>query len=249
MNNNVPSYTDEITKKSHAGLVLTSIAYGESNLLLEILFREFGKKKIIARGIRNSRHRMSGSLEIFEYASFDLSKSKKGNIFQLEGISGRRAFGGLRANTFSFEAASLLIEIASALIPEDDPESGQLLTFIFRTLSRLEKLYKTNTEKSEINILTGYACLAHGIIEICRNAGLDPSYANQNFHKNDQSWLIQMLDSGITTLYYPIDACYRTCSDLRKYVEQHSERRIRSQVPKVILNRIRNTNTQKSDFT
>jgi hypothetical protein len=234
MNSTQSGPPEEITDSSPFGLVLSSIPLGESDLVLEVLFVGFGKKRVHARGIRKSKQRMSGSLEIFEYASFSLSKSKRGNRIQLEGISNRKPFMELRKNLFSYEAGSLLIEIASRLIPEDDPEAALLLPELLRILTKLGKLTKQDSDSLDVSsdYLMGYALLVYGILQICKNAGLDPSDSEGFFRDDDQRWFVQMLSSDTPCIYSPQEAAHRACTSLKKFVEYQIEGSLRSRPPK-----------------
>ncbi len=211
-----------LDEKERLGLVIASTPYRESDLILEVLFEEVGKHSVIARGARKSKRRFFGGIEIFEYGRFSLSKTKNRNILQLDGISERVFLEGLRKNLFSFQASSLLIEVASKLIPEEDPEAALLLPVLQKTLHHLSK----NKDKPQC-----MAILCYGILEICKHSGIDPTSETTYFREDDTNWFKHMLTQKDIRTYDPPEAARRACQTLIQFIQSSMQLKIKSGVP------------------
>jgi len=217
---NIDNLSTDHAKK---GLVLASYHYKESDLILQILFEEIGKVSVIARGARKSKQRFFGGVEIFEFGLFQISKGKRGKYLQLDGVSQRIPMTGLRTNLFSYQAASLLLEIASKLINDEDPEGSKLLDPITSKL----RFFATHPNKEECKSVLGY-----GILQICKHAGIDPSDSHNIFRSDDLTWFSLMLKENKAKTYRPEVALNRALTMLLHFIEKNMELKIKSELPK-----------------
>lgn len=205
-----------------SGVVISSTPYRESDLILEILFEGVGKRSVIARGARKSKRRFFGGIEIFESGKFLLSPSKNKGILQIDGISDRTYLEGLRKNLFAFQGASLLIEVAAKLIPEEDHEAATLLPLILKLLRYLS----SNTDK-----LQCMALLSYGILEICKYAGIDPVSEEKFFREDDRKWFYLLLYKQEIRTYEPLEASVRASECLVQFIQKNMQLKIKSEVP------------------
>jgi recombinational DNA repair protein (RecF pathway) len=204
------------------GLVIASTPFRESDLILEILFEGTGKHSVIARGARKSKKRFFGGIEIFEIGRFLVSRSRHRNILQLDGISQRIYLGGLRENLFSFQAASLLIETASKLIPEDEPEAARLFPVFFKVL----KAVSNSSDK-----LQCMALLCYGILETCKYSGIDPVAEQDVFRPDQKEWFALMLQKKDIRIFEPLSTSVDTLETLVQFIQNVMDVRIKCRVP------------------
>lgn len=216
---NIDNLSSDHAKK---GLVLASYHYKESDLILQILFEEIGKISVIARGARKSKQRFFGGVEIFEFGLFQISKGKRGKYLQLDGVSQRIPMSGLRTNLFSYQAASLLLEIASKLINDEDPEGSKLLEPVSSKL----RFFASHPNKLE-----GKSVLGFGILQICKHAGIDPSNSHSTFRSDDLDWFGLMLKENKARTYEPEEAINRALSMLLLFIETNMGIKIKSELP------------------
>lgn len=118
------------------GLVLKSSPYGESDALITLLLSERGKLTVLAKGIKRSKKRFMGGLDLFHSGLFSIEYS--GNRMPiLTGVSERRTFDGIGANLRAFTAASVALEVTSHLCLDQDPEGGLYLEILLACLAQL----------------------------------------------------------------------------------------------------------------
>ena len=97
-------------------IILKRRNLGEADRILTILSKEFGKMRVMAKGIRRIISRRSAHLEVFSHSTLVLFR---GSIW--DGISQASAldvFPALRNNLFCVSSAYYLSELVDALLPE-----------------------------------------------------------------------------------------------------------------------------------
>jgi DNA repair protein RecO (recombination protein O) len=60
------------------GLILSRINYGESDRILTVLTKDFGKISLIAKGTRKEKSRLSGGIELFSLSEISFIEGKRG---------------------------------------------------------------------------------------------------------------------------------------------------------------------------
>lgn len=199
--------TDE---KEIFGLVLSSTAYKESDLILQVLLEGIGKQSLIARGARKSKRRFFGGIEVFDSGKFLISDNKQKNFLQLQGISERVYLYELRNNLFSLKAASLLVEIAHKLIPDEDSESSKLLPVLNNSLSIISK----SNDKLKTS-----AILCNSILQICNYSGIDPSEEELFFRPDDKNWFTYLINNKDIRTFEPLEASLRAINSLAEFIK------------------------------
>lgn len=99
-------------------IVLRSIKYGETGLILTLFGSETGKISAIAKGARKTSSRMRGPTQLFSRGNFVLYKGK--SLYTVTQCEGIEPFLLLRHNLSKFAYASYCTEIVRELLPEGE---------------------------------------------------------------------------------------------------------------------------------
>lgn len=116
-------------------IVLRRADFGEADRLLTILTPEFGKRRVLAKGVRRIRSRKAGHLERFMRTSLLLARGRELDLIsQAEVIA---AHPDLREDLARSALAHYVAELAEAFAPEGE-ESRALYHLLAETLDRLD---------------------------------------------------------------------------------------------------------------
>jgi DNA repair protein RecO (recombination protein O) len=121
--------------KAHA-VVLARIPIGETDKVVTLLTREWGKLRAIAKGARRPTSRLAGATELFTYARMLLSAGQ--NLDVLSQAEVREAFPGLRQDLMKIGNASYLAELADAVTTERQP-NAELFDLLLSALYVVER--------------------------------------------------------------------------------------------------------------
>lgn len=116
-------------------IVLRSIKFGETDLILTLLGSETGKISAIAKGARKTSSRMRGPTQLFSRGRFMLYKGK--TLYTVTQCESIEPFILLRQNLSKFAYASYCTEIVRELLPEEEVNlpAYKLLAGIFAMMS------------------------------------------------------------------------------------------------------------------
>ncbi len=124
---------------SEYGIVLRTSALGESDALLTVLLETRGKIPAVARGIKRSRKRFMGGLDLFDAGLFVMEERGAEDRFPvISGISNRRSFPRLSSNLAAFAVGSLGLEVVNQFALDRDPEGSLYLEPLLACLQTLE---------------------------------------------------------------------------------------------------------------
>ena len=112
------------------GIVINKNNYGEADRIITVFTKEFGKKKLILKGIRKSKKRDIYASEILVISNFVIYEKGDRNI--VSKLEVEEVFLKLKETLFKIEISSYILKILNLIIMENE---------------RREKLYKI-TEKS-----------------------------------------------------------------------------------------------------
>jgi len=118
------------------GIVLRNTPLGESDSVLTILLENRGKVAVLARGLRRSKKRFMGGLDLFDWAKFTLEERGE-SMAILDSASEKRNFSGISSDLAAFAAASLALEVLNFLALDRDPEGGAYIAPFLQMLSDL----------------------------------------------------------------------------------------------------------------
>lgn len=120
-----------------AAVVLRTVDYGESDRVVTLLTEERGKLSAFARGARSSRRRFGGALEPFTLADAELKERSGSDLWTLESMMVRRAFGGIREDLARIACAGYACELARELVHEGEAQP-ELFSVLVAYLARLD---------------------------------------------------------------------------------------------------------------
>ncbi|NEY19693.1 DNA repair protein RecO [Bacillus ginsengihumi] len=140
------------------GIVVRSTDYGETNKIINIYTREFGKIGVMARGAKKPSSRLAAISQLFTYGHFLIQTSKGlGTLQQGEMISSMRA---IREDIFKTAYASYIVELLDKSV-EDKKTNPYLFELLYMTLQYINEDYDmdimTNIfEMKMLNVLGMY---------------------------------------------------------------------------------------------
>ena len=112
----------ERTFRSEA-IVLRRRDFSESDRLLTLFSRDFGKIQAIAKGARKPQSRKTGHVELFMRTNFLFAKGREMNIItQAEMVE---AYPGLRQDLVRTTYASYLVELLDRFTADEDKHRGE----------------------------------------------------------------------------------------------------------------------------
>ena len=140
------------------GIVLREVAYQDSDKLLTVLTREYGKLTVRARGVRSSRSRSKAACQLLAYSEFTLLE--RGGRYVVTEATAKEMFPELRNDLELLSLASYFAQAADVLSPEgeENPPFVSLLLNALYALGRLglpQKLVKAAFELRAM-CLSGY---------------------------------------------------------------------------------------------
>jgi len=121
------------------GLVLRSVAFGESDLILHLLTPQTGRLTVIAKGARRSVKRFPGTLDLFNLLRVEIERRRPTSMARLEVARLRRTFHGLRERPARFALGCYLLELLDRLAPEGGARADLARLFGF-AVSALQML-------------------------------------------------------------------------------------------------------------
>lgn len=98
------------------GIIVRAYPSGNYDLILYIIFKEFGKLSCFASNARRLK-RNSSFPELFDHCRFEIVPGQ-GDLQKIKQFRQITAFPGLRTDLLKFSTASIVCESADILIPE-----------------------------------------------------------------------------------------------------------------------------------
>ncbi|MGE4271930.1 MAG: DNA repair protein RecO [Desulfitobacterium sp.] len=116
-------------------LVIRSREYGESDRLLTLFSREYGKIQAIAKGVRKPKSRQRAGAQLFTYAEYLIHKGK--TLDTINQVSSKESFPHLWADLDMSMAATAMAELLDVATIPGQPHP-ELFTLIFSSLFLVE---------------------------------------------------------------------------------------------------------------
>ncbi len=123
------------------GIILKRTNLGEADRILTIYTKDFGKIKVVAKGIRKIKSKLAGNLELF--CLDDLVIAEGRNLDIVCGAVTEKCFFDLRNNLKATNTAYYLADVIDKLSDEEEPHKE-----VFELLDNL--LEEINGENSQI---------------------------------------------------------------------------------------------------
>lgn len=127
------------------GVVLRTIDYGETNKIVTLYTREWGKYGVMARGAKKPKSRLAAVTQPFTYGFFLIQKgSGLGNLKQGEIINSWRP---IKEDLFITAYASYIVELTDK-ITEEKKTNPFLFELLYQTLNDLNEGYDPDIMKN-----------------------------------------------------------------------------------------------------
>ncbi len=128
-----------------AAIVLKTVDFRETSLIVNFYTKEFGKVKGILKGIRKEPRKFASTLEIFSYNEIVFYLHKNQDLHLISQCDLIDDFGPLRNNLEKFSLANYAVELTDSIVePEDKNE--ELFYLLLAFLKEL-RLNNSDTEK------------------------------------------------------------------------------------------------------
>ncbi len=122
-------------------IVLKRRPVGEADRIITLFTREYGKLRVIAKGIRRSISRRAAHLEVFTRGVFMLHRGK--TIDVVTEATSLGSLESLRKNLRKVSAAYYLCELIDALLPEKQ-EHEDVYALLVYSMRAIEEAYVEN---------------------------------------------------------------------------------------------------------
>ncbi len=118
------------------GIVLRSSVYGEADLIVTYLTRDFGLLKAFAKSPRKTKSRFGSSLEPLTYSKLSFIGKEDASLPRLTQSDIIVPFHELRDDYKSFVRLAEILELMIHFLPEREP-NGSMFALLLKMLSRL----------------------------------------------------------------------------------------------------------------
>lgn len=139
------------------GVVLHQSSLGDSHRLVDVLTREFGRVRALARHARASKKRFGGALDVFAHLRLHLSRSPRGRA--LEAVEPVALNLGLRQRLDLMSHAATLCNCVRAMAPEEE-QAPELFAAVAQALAH----------GSEHDL----PAMVAGFVQVARHGGILP---------------------------------------------------------------------------
>src|SRR5216684_9309983 len=102
-------------------IVLKTIDFGETDRILTLLTRHFGKVSVVAKGIRKPTSRLAGHAEPLTHATYQLARGR--NLDVLTGAESRALYPTLREDLPSIAAGWYVAELVDRFTADRVPSA------------------------------------------------------------------------------------------------------------------------------
>jgi DNA repair protein RecO (recombination protein O) len=195
------------------GIVIRSTDYGETNKIITIYTREWGKIGFMARGAKKPNSRLSAITQLFTYGYFLVQRgSGLGSLQQGEIISSMRS---IREDIFLTAYSSYLVELTDKGTDEKKPNPF-LFELLYQTLNYLNEGYDQDVlvniyEMKMLNVMGLYPILNQCSVCGCTDGHFSFSIREGGFlchrclEKDPYHFKISQATAKLLRLFYYID--------------------------------------------
>lgn len=152
------------------GIVLRETEYNDSDELLTVLTRNYGKMTMRARNVRNRKSTMKSACQLLTYSEFTLFENR--GYVTINEASSKEMFLNLRKDLEALSLASYFAQVTELISQEDSP-TPELLSLLLNCMYSLNQNQKPHWQiksvfELRVACLAGYAPLLDGCA-ICGN--------------------------------------------------------------------------------
>ncbi|HMS33853.1 MAG TPA: DNA repair protein RecO [Ignavibacteria bacterium] len=162
--------------------VLKTIKYGETSKIVTLFTKDFGKLNAIAKGARNYKSKLCGTLESMNYIRAVIYLKENRELQLISNAEYIKSFSNIQSDFEKLQASFKIIEILNRSVVNNDVNSD-LFDILLSSISMLN-----NSEKNfEIFILNFQ-------IELSKILGISPVFTdsksnNETFFKNNEFYV------------------------------------------------------------
>ncbi|MGB8658554.1 MAG: DNA repair protein RecO [Candidatus Zixiibacteriota bacterium] len=128
-------------------LVVKSIRFGDTSRIATLYTKDYGKIKVIAKGIRRPKSRLAGALQTFSHIQIVFYKKRTAEIYLLSQADTIQSFRPLSRDLNRYVFASAALELLDRLITGEE-SNPRLFDLTLETLSFMESCGQKALEKS-----------------------------------------------------------------------------------------------------
>ncbi|OGD65810.1 DNA repair protein RecO [Candidatus Berkelbacteria bacterium RIFCSPHIGHO2_12_FULL_36_9] len=114
--------------------------FGEADRIISLFSRDYGKIKVIAKGVRKPLSKLGGHLELFYFCDFVLTEGK--NLETVCGAQIIECFSDFRKNLYATHHAYYLAELIDKLVHENY-ESKEIFDLFYKSIALLNQYADT----------------------------------------------------------------------------------------------------------
>lgn len=126
-------------------IVLNRRDFGETSIIANFYTRDFGKLSGILKGIKEEPVKFASTLELFSYNEIIFYKKRNSALHLVSQCDIRDSFNALRQSIFKVGIASIMMELLSAIMPQED-KNEDVFDLALMSLKELE----TNSNPDKI---------------------------------------------------------------------------------------------------
>jgi len=119
------------------GIVLKTYDFRETSRIITFFSKDFGRLKLLAKGIKKPGSRFGASLELFTHSSVIFYKRETKEIYTVSDSQIIHSFDRLRCNLTCFAEASNILNFLSGTTPAEEPHT-QLFRLSLSALRLIE---------------------------------------------------------------------------------------------------------------
>lgn len=128
-------------------LVLKSIKFGDTSKIATLYSNDYGKIKVIAKGIRKPKSKLAGALQTFSHIHIVFYKKQTTEIYLLSQSEILHSYQALTRDLNRYVFASAAMELLDRLITGEEPHP-EIFDLALETLSYMETCPQKSLEKS-----------------------------------------------------------------------------------------------------
>ncbi|MDI6801328.1 MAG: DNA repair protein RecO [Thermodesulfovibrionales bacterium] len=157
--------------KRTEGIVLKNSLFGEADLIVTYLTRDYGLLKVFAKSPRKIKSRFGSSLEPLTYSRISFIGKEDSNLPRLTQSDILKSFSKLREEYKCFMSIAEILELNLDFLPEREP-NPEIFNLLFNMLLKLEAGCNDNLYylyyKIKFLELTGYSPK----LDVCGRCGI-----------------------------------------------------------------------------
>lgn len=181
--------------KRTEGIVLKSSVFGEADLIVTYLTRDYGLIKVFAKSPRKIKSRFGSSLEPLTYSKISLIGKEEANLPRLTQSDIIKAFQPLRDDFKCFLGISEILDLTLRFLPEKEP-NFKVFKLLLDTLLKIgsdssNRLYYLYCKIKFLEI-AGYSPR----LDVCGRCGTASNNMHHNFYVSHGSIICERCIDG-----------------------------------------------------